>query len=174
MQVFPSRNPRAVRAKIRNLNEIEAEKTGFGGRLADKVAAIGGSWAFITWFMVILFTWTLGNTFLLRSHAFDDYPYIFLNLVLSMLAAIQAPVIMMSQNRAAERDRHAAQLDYEINLRAEHEIVGIHERMDREIIGLHKKIDILLKHYGFDPDTICEPMEPRTNQVAFAGETPPT
>jgi uncharacterized membrane protein len=158
------------RGHIRNLNEIDAEKTSFGGRLADRVAAVGGSWAFIIWFLAILFTWTLGNSFILRGHAFDDYPYIFLNLVLSMLAAIQAPVIMMSQNRAAERDRHAAQLDYEINMRAEHEIVGIHERMDREIIGLHKKIDALLQHYGVDPTTICEPVEPTMRRVVFAGE----
>jgi len=68
-----------------------------------------------------------------------------------MLAAIQAPIIMMSQNRAAARDRHAAELDFEVNVKAEQEIMGIHERMDREIVGLHLKVDALLRKYDLDP-----------------------
>lgn len=101
-----------------------------GARVADAVARIGGSWAFIISFLVFLVAWALLNSVLLVSGAFDPYPYIFLNLVLSMLAAIQAPVIMMSQNRQAERDRAAAAHDYEVNLKAEIEIMALHEKLD--------------------------------------------
>jgi Predicted membrane protein len=102
-------------------------------RLADKVAAVGGSWAFIAAFAVVLLGWMLVNSRILESlglHPFDQYPYIFLNLMLSMLAAIQAPVIMMSQNRQAARDRIAARHDYEVNLRTQLELIRLHKRMD--------------------------------------------
>lgn len=91
-----------------------------GDRLADQVAAIGGSWSFIAGFAIVLFAWALINSRGLEAlglRPFDAYPYIFLNLLLSMLAAIQAPVIMMSQNRQAAKDRIAARHDYEVNLR---------------------------------------------------------
>lgn len=101
-----------------------------GARVADAVARIGGSWSFIIAFIVFLVAWALLNSVLLTREAFDPYPYIFLNLVLSMLAAIQAPVIMMSQNRQAERDRAAAAHDYEVNLKAEIEIMALHEKLD--------------------------------------------
>lgn len=105
----------------------------FGQRLADRVAAVGGSWSFIIAFGIVLVVWVLGNTLLLSGlglRPFDPYPFIFLNLLLSMLAAIQAPVIMMSQNRQAAKDRIAAEHDYEINLKAELEIMGLHEKLD--------------------------------------------
>lgn len=105
----------------------------FGDRLADRVAAIGGSWGFIIAFGVVLGGWMLVNSRILEDfglHPFDAYPYIFLNLMLSMLAAIQAPVIMMSQNRASDKDRIAARHDYEVNLRTQLEIIRLHKRMD--------------------------------------------
>lgn len=103
----------------------------FGARLADQVAAVGGSWGFIIAFGVVLVAW-MGWNEATRGHplAFDPYPFIFLNLMLSMLAAIQAPVIMMSQNRAAARDRQAAEQDYVVNLRAELEIMHLHDKVD--------------------------------------------
>jgi uncharacterized membrane protein len=116
-----------------NVNrEFEATMT-FGQQLADRVATFGGSWTFIILFGVVLAAWILLNSvFLVRSHgAFDPYPYIFLNLVLSMLAAIQAPVIMMSQNRQAAKDRLMAGHDYEVNLKAELEIMRLHEKLDQ-------------------------------------------
>ena len=102
----------------------------FGERLADKVAEFGGSWTFISCFGAFLGSWAAANTWLL-SHPFDAYPFIFLNLMLSMLAAIQAPIIMMSQNRAAAHDRMRAEQDYEVNLKAELEIMALHEKLDR-------------------------------------------
>ena len=116
----------------RDAAEIAQEAADFWDRLADRVAAVGGSWPFIFGFIAVLLAWMLLNTDVL-SHwglAFDPYPYIFLNLMLSMLAAIQAPIIMMSQNRGAEKDRIAAAHDYEVNLRAELEILALHRKID--------------------------------------------
>ncbi|MGN5376079.1 DUF1003 domain-containing protein [Sphingomonas hankookensis] len=93
-----------------------------GERLADRVAAIGGSWGFITTFCLFLVGWSVLNSVVLGTRAFDPFPFIFLNLMLSMLAALQAPIIMMSQNRQAAKDRLEARLDYETNLRAEAQI----------------------------------------------------
>ena len=103
----------------------------FGQRLADRVAAVGGSWGFIIGFGVALVLW-IGWNLVTKGGvlAFDPYPFIFLNLMLSMLAAIQAPVIMMSQNRQALRDRTAAEHDYVVNLRAELEIMHLHDKFD--------------------------------------------
>ena len=103
-------------------------------RLADHVALFGGSWTFIGVFALVLLLWVAGNQ-LAVPHAFDPYPYIFLNLVLSTLAAIQAPVILMSQNRQAARDRRAAEHDYRVNLRAELEIMRLHDRLQRSPAG---------------------------------------
>lgn len=115
----------------RNTNSVFDEDLSFGDRLADRVSAFGGSWPFIMIFGFVLLAWITVNSMLLGgSKAFDPYPYIFLNLLLSMLAAIQAPVIMMSQNRQAAKDRMAAAHDYEINLKAELEIMSLHEKMD--------------------------------------------
>lgn len=102
----------------------------FGDRAADAIASFGGSWTFIGLFAVVMAGWTLVNTEVLGTRAFDPYPYIFLNLMLSMLAAIQAPLILMSQNRQAERDRIAAQHDYEVNLRAEIAVMALHDKLD--------------------------------------------
>src|SRR6185312_6577671 len=109
---------------------LAADDRGFWERLADQVAAVGGSWGFIFGFFVVLMGWMLINGALSRS-AFDPYPYIFLNLMLSMLAAIQAPVIMMSQNRAAAKDRLAAEHDYTVNLRSELELMHLHDKLDQ-------------------------------------------
>ena len=104
----------------------------FGQRLADRIAVFGGSWTFILVFLALLLAWIVLNTVILgrAGRAFDAYPYIFLNLILSMLAALQAPVIMMSQNRHAAHDRVAAQHDYEVNLKSELEILALHQKID--------------------------------------------
>lgn len=117
-------------AQLRDVNEMFDERLTFGERLADRVAAIGGSWSFIIGFSLFLFAWAGLNTLVLVRHAFDPFPFIFLNLMLSMLAALQAPVIMMSQNRQAAKDRLEARLDYETNLRSEAEIAMLHEKID--------------------------------------------
>lgn len=112
---------------------LRTDRPAFGERLADRVARFGGSWTFILAFAGVLLLWTGLNSVLLpwaASAPFDPYPYIFLNLVLSMLAALQAPIIMMSQNRQAQKDREAAAHDYEVNLKAELEIMGLHEKLD--------------------------------------------
>jgi uncharacterized membrane protein len=109
------------------------EAVSFGQRAADAVARFGGSWTFIILFAIVLCAWVLLNSWLLARNGgagFDPYPYILLNLFLSMLASIQAPVILMSQNRQGERDRMDARNDYEINLKAELEIMALHEKMD--------------------------------------------
>ena len=103
----------------------------FGQRLADRVASFGGSWTFILLFGLVLVAWTTLNTVVLASGAFDPYPFVFLNLLLSMIAALQAPVLMMSQNRMAKKDREAAAHDYEVNLKAEIEIMALHEKLDQ-------------------------------------------
>jgi uncharacterized membrane protein len=112
--------------------DMADEQAGFGERLADRVAAIGGSWGFIIAFGMVLLAWMLLNSGILQNQglAFDPFPYIFLNLILSMLAAIQAPVIMMSQNRQSRKDRIAASHDFEVNLRAEIDIIRLHEKID--------------------------------------------
>ncbi len=115
-----------------NVSHAFEEKLTFGDRLADRVAAIGGSWAFVSGFGLLIIAWTIVNSGILVrfSDQFDPYPYVFLNLILSMLAALQAPVIMMSQNRQAAKDRLADGLDYEVNLKAEVEIMRLHEKLD--------------------------------------------
>ena len=120
----------------RDLNRTIEERQTFADRVADRVARFGGSWTFIIIFIAAMIAWAVLNTLLLRyGIAFDVYPYIFLNLLLSMVAALQAPVILMSQNRQAERDRVAAGLDYEVNLKAEIEIMALHEKLDQIRIG---------------------------------------
>jgi uncharacterized membrane protein len=116
-----------------NVNEQFASGLTFGQRIADKVAQFGGSWPFIIVFFVVMLVWIAINSILLLRQPFDPYPYILLNLVLSMLAAIQAPVIMMSQNRQAARDRLEAENDYKINLKAELEVRVIGEKLDQLI-----------------------------------------
>jgi len=105
------------------------EQLSFGERLADKVAEFGGSWKFIFLFLAFLLAWMLFNTFVLVARAYDPYPYILLNLILSCIAALQAPVIMMSQNRMAAKDREQAKHDYEVNIKAELEILQLQEKL---------------------------------------------
>lgn len=128
----------------RDTNKAVAFHQTFGDRLADTIARIGGSWSFILGFIAFLIVWTVGNVWLLMRDAFDPYPFIFLNLVLSMVAALQAPVIMMAQNRQTERDRIDAAHDYEVNLKAEIEIMALHEKLDElrhsQIIGMRDEI----------------------------------
>ena len=116
----------------RDINLEFEKKLTLGQQLADRVAAFGGSWTFIIIFAAILLSWVLLNTLILARHSasFDPYPYILLNLFLSMLAAVQAPVILMSQNRQGVKDRLDAGHDYEVNLKAELEILSLHEKMD--------------------------------------------
>jgi uncharacterized membrane protein len=114
----------------RNLNRVADDERTFGQIIADKVAAFGGSWTFIIIFGTVLAGWVILNSFILLNRAFDPFPYILLNLFLSMLAAIQAPVIMMSQNRQEAKDRQTSEHDYEINLKAELEICAIQEKLD--------------------------------------------
>ncbi|QQR34542.1 DUF1003 domain-containing protein [Devosia oryziradicis] len=106
------------------------EKSTFGQRLADAVASFGGSWSFLIGFGAVLAAWVGGNLVLAQS-APDPYPFIFLNLLLSMLAAVQAPIIMMSQNRQAAKDRLVTSHDYECNLKAEIEIMALHDKVDQ-------------------------------------------
>lgn len=113
-----------------NLNTTINQKATFGQKSADAIAKFGGSWPFIFLFVVILGSWILLNTLHFFGLLFDRYPFILLNLVLSCLAAIQAPIIMMSQNRQAARDRIAADHDYQTNLKAELEISLLHEKID--------------------------------------------
>jgi len=104
-----------------------------GERLSDKLASFGGSWTFLIIFGLILFTWIALNSYLILRKPFDPYPFILLNLVLSCLAAIQAPVIMMSQNRQEAKDRLRSQHDYQVNLKAELEIRHLHDKIDHLI-----------------------------------------
>jgi len=116
----------------RNVVKEFSEQLTFGQRMADKVATFGGSWVFISIFAVVMVTWVFLNSFILvrLDKSFDPYPYILLNLFLSMLAAIQAPIILMSQNRQATKDQLSAEHDYEVNLKSELEIMSLHEKMD--------------------------------------------
>jgi uncharacterized membrane protein len=119
------------------------EKSTLGQRLADNVASFGGSWTFILSFAAFLFVWISINIFVLASKPFDPYPFILLNLILSTIAALQAPVIMMSQNRQEEKDRERAKKDYMINLKSELEIRMLHEKLDHLIIHQqHELIEI--------------------------------
>ena len=112
----------------RNPNEVIEEETTFGQRLADSVARFGGSWSFIILFAIVLVVYSMINE-ALGKKAWDPYPFILLNLFLSMLAAIQAPVIMMSQNRQDQKDRMRSEMDYQVNLRAEAEIQSLSQRL---------------------------------------------
>jgi uncharacterized membrane protein len=131
----------------------------FGQKIADKVASFGGSWTFIISFGVFIFIWISLNIFWLVNKGFDPYPFILLNLILSCLAALQAPVIMMSQNRQEEKDRERSKNDYMINLKSELEIRTLHEKIDhfvmdqqQELLDIQKaQIEMLndiLKHVG--------------------------
>jgi uncharacterized membrane protein len=147
LEEFIARKPISHRAGAHGLS-----KRTFGEVVADRVAAFGGSWTFIIIFFVILFLWVVLNTVILVTKPFDAYPFIFLNLVLSMLAAVQAPIIMMSQNRQGAKDRMSAEHDYEVNLRAELEIIVLNHKLDElrdikwiELIEIQQKQIALLE-----------------------------
>jgi uncharacterized membrane protein len=108
--------------------------------MADKIAEFGGSWRFIIFFFSFLFTWIAINALVLNIKPYDPYPFILLNLILSCLAAIQAPIIMMSQNRQEQKDRLRSEHDYKIDLKAELEIKLLHEKMDHLLIKQNKKL----------------------------------
>ncbi len=124
--------------------EEDVKKETFGERLADKVASFGGSWTFIMLFCAFLVSWAVLNTIILLTGPLDPYPFIFLNLLLSMVAALQAPIIMMSQNRQGQKDRLTAQHDYEVNLKAELEIMALHEKFDQ--LRTDQLAQMLAKH----------------------------
>ncbi len=123
-----------------NLNREFDSKLTYGERLSDKIASFGGSWTFIIWFGAIIFVWIAANSLMLLWHVFDPYPYILLNLVLSCLASLQAPIIMMSQNRQESKDRLRSEHDYRINLKAEMEIRNLHEKVDHMLTGQWQKL----------------------------------
>jgi uncharacterized membrane protein len=122
---------------------LDSDKSNFtfGQRLADRIASFGGSWKFIIIFGVFILIWMTINIIFLASKAFDPYPFILLNLILSCLAALQAPVIMMSQNRQEEKDRERSKQDYMVNLKSELEIRMLHEKLDHLII--HQQQELL-------------------------------
>ena len=129
----------------RNVNN---NKLTLGQKTADKIATFGGSWTFIISFCIILFFWVTGNAFILKNRAFDPYPFIFLNLMLSCLAALQAPIIMMSQNRQSQIDRQSAANAYLVNLKSEIIIEDLHYKLDalkEELDENKKNQEILLK-----------------------------
>lgn len=122
------------------LNEDQRETITFGQRLADKVASFGGSWTFIFIFFSFLIGWMIINIAFLTKKPFDPYPFILLNLILSCLAAVQAPVIMMSQNRQEDKDRKRAKNDYMINLKSELEIRLLHEKIDHLLVYQQERL----------------------------------
>jgi uncharacterized membrane protein len=136
-----------------NVNTVYDEKATLGQRIADKVAAVGGSWAFIISFIVVLTVWMSVNAYIFNKHPFDPYPFILLNLCLSTLAAIQAPIIMMSQNRQSTKDRLTAEQDYQVNLKAELQIRHMHDmlghllsRQWERMLEIQKTQTMLLQH----------------------------
>lgn len=124
----------------------------FGQKIADKVATFGGSWAFILSFLGAMALWIIINVYWYKNQGFDPYPFILLNLVLSCLAGLQAPIIMMSQNRQEEKDRKRAENDYLINLKAEMEIRNLHDKIDflieekmETLLTLHREHQVILE-----------------------------
>jgi len=122
-----------------NIDDVIDEKSTFGQRIADKIADFGGSWTFIISFLALLFSWIGINLYLL-TRPFDPYPFILLNLILSSIAALQAPVIMMSQNRQEQKDRLRSKHDYQVNLKAELEIRMLHEKIDHLILNQQQRL----------------------------------
>ncbi|MDD4993880.1 MAG: DUF1003 domain-containing protein [Paludibacter sp.] len=122
------------------IDNSDSQSLSIGQRIADKVASFGGSWTFIISFGVFIFIWICANVYWLANKAFDPYPFILLNLILSCLAALQAPVIMMSQNRQEEKDRERGKNDYMINLKSELEIRMLHEKLDHLILNQQQEL----------------------------------
>ncbi len=123
-----------------NIQEEIEENLSFGQKIADKIAVFGGSWTFIIAFFSFIMMWILINIYILVTKPFDPFPFILLNLILSCLAAIQAPIIMMSQNRQEQKDRQRGEHDYKINLKAELEIKLLSEKIDHLLVHQNKKL----------------------------------
>jgi len=121
--------------EVENIQDIS-----FGQKMADKVASFGGSWLFIFSFLAFMAIWIMANIFFLNSKPFDPYPFIFLNLILSCLAALQAPIIMMSQNRQEDKDRNRSRSDYMINIKSEMEVRNLHSKVDLLISNQMKSL----------------------------------
>ncbi len=146
------------KAVARDISQQFREQLSLGQRLADKVASFGGSWTFIVLFLAGMMVWMLINAN--KTEAFDPFPFILLNLILSCLAALQAPVIMMSQNRQASKDRLEAHYDYEVNMKAEMEILDLHAKLDKlreaqwsELIALQQRqVELLEEIRGGRPE----------------------
>lgn len=137
--------------------DLSKGRDSLGARIADKVAAFGGSWTFILLFLLLLVTWVGLNGYLLTRPP-DPFPFIFLNLVLSMVAAFQAPIIMMSQNRQAQKDREAAENDYEVNLKSELEIMRLHEKIDDlRMVALEARFDRIEARLDSLSQSLCAP-----------------
>ena len=143
-----------------SLEETSDKDLSLGQRLADKVAMFGGSWSFIIAFFAFMFVWIMANIFVLVFKPFDPYPFILLNLILSCLASIQAPIIMMSQNRQEEKDRLRNLHDYQINLKAELEIRLLDEKMDHLIIHQNQRLSEM-------QELQADYMEDILNQIAL-------
>ncbi|MBD1396236.1 DUF1003 domain-containing protein [Pontibacter sp. JH31] len=123
-----------------NIESDILENLPLGDRMADRIASFGGSWIFIMAFFGFILLWVLVNVYLLATLPFDPYPFILLNLILSCLAAIQAPIIMMSQNRKEAKDRQRSEYDYKVNLKAELEIRLLHEKIDHLIVHQNQRL----------------------------------
>lgn len=123
-----------------NIQDENDTELSYGEKIADKVAAFGGSWMFIITFFAFILLWMIVNIYFFASDPFDPYPFILLNLILSCLAAIQAPIIMMSQNRQEQKDRQRSEHDYKINLKAELEIKLLSEKMDHLLVHQNNKL----------------------------------
>ncbi|KGO89906.1 DUF1003 domain-containing protein [Flavobacterium suncheonense] len=138
---------KSLKDKQSVLTQLEDETADytFGQKIADKVAEFGGSWTFIISFVIFLALWILVNVFVLLNKGFDPYPFILLNLILSCIAALQAPVIMMSQNRQEEKDRKRSKNDYMVNLKSELEIRMLHEKIDHLIMHQEQSLIELQK-----------------------------
>jgi CRP/FNR family cyclic AMP-dependent transcriptional regulator len=133
------------RLQIRNVNDIADERMTFGERVADMVARFGGSWTFIICFGVFLVAWAVLNTVILLVRPPDPYPFVFLNLILSCIAALQAPIIMMSQNRQVSKDRLQADQDFQVNVKAEFAIQQLHRKIDdlRASLAQHRRVEAM-------------------------------
>jgi len=165
-----SETEQAVLASLANYKTItdkleveEGQILTFGQRIADKVASFGGSWKFIISFGVFIFIWICANIYWLANKGFDPYPFILLNLILSCLAALQAPVIMMSQNRQEEKDRDRSKKDYMINLKSELEIRTLHEKVDHFIMDQYEELIDIQKEQMEKLNFLLRPTE--TNQL---------
>lgn len=147
---------------VSNLLNPPVEKLTTGQRISDQVAKFGGSWTFIISFMIILFAWIILNSIIPQPDRFDPFPFILMNLILSCVAALQAPIIMMSQNRQEEKDRTRAENDYMINLKAELEVRSLHQKVDllleeqiKTLFEIQAKQMKMLTSLNEKLDTLC-------------------